>query len=111
VKPLTSGEYIGHVKSLWRVQSSFILFVVRMKASTIISYYRMREFVTTNKACLAISTDIVCTDTKVQHNKVCHTDCVKYILNSASFHASEENWRMACLPISRVKPLQCLHRI
>ncbi|KNZ47722.1 hypothetical protein VP01_61g10 [Puccinia sorghi] len=116
------------------LQSNFILFVVRMKASTIIPSYRMREFVTTNEACLAISTDNVCTlnlqhncfdgkcqvkktkvvrierqDTIVRRNEVCHTDRVKYILNSASFHAPEEHRRMACLSISRVQPAEVVN--
>ena len=43
-------------------------------------------------------------DSILRRNEVCHTDSIRYILNSASFHAPEEHRRMADVPLSPIEP-------
>ncbi|KAI7940936.1 hypothetical protein MJO28_013221 [Puccinia striiformis f. sp. tritici] len=66
---LESGEYIAQVNSVWKHSASFFAHVTKFKGSKMNTFYMMREFVKTNKACSIMVQDIMAT-LNLQHN--CH---------------------------------------
>ncbi|KAI9619641.1 hypothetical protein KEM48_006183 [Puccinia striiformis f. sp. tritici PST-130] len=69
VNSARSGEYIAQVNSVWKHSASFFAHVTKFKGSKMNTFYMMREFVKTNKACSIMVQDIMAT-LNLQHN--CH---------------------------------------